>query len=86
MIIIPPMQKMEVLRFGGIGEGREYPGSLVEFKAIGLAASDTTKIISKDITSWGNWEMINENRRTYSGKEIKCWYTILPEDIKQKIN
>ena len=86
MIIIPPLQKIDVLRFGGIGEGRMYPGSLVEFRAISLTPSDTTRIIARDITNRDNWEMVNENRRRYSGKEIICWYTILPGDIKPKIN
>ena len=82
IINILPMQKIEVLRFGGIGEGKMYPGVLIEFKNISLRPSDTTKSLTKEITNIDNWEMINENKRRFSSKKIKCWFTILPTDIK----
>gem|GEM_PF-3034673 len=80
-IIIPAREKIAVLRFGGLGEGRMYPGALVEFKNISLRPLDTTKLLTKEITNPDNWEMINENKRRFSSKDIECWFTILSTDI-----
>lgn len=80
-IIIPAREKIAVLRFGGIGEGRMYPGAWVEFKNISLRPMDTTKLLTKEITNPDNWEMVNEINRRFSGKQIECWFTILSTDI-----
>ena len=83
-IIIPAMEKLAVLRFGGLGEARMYPGALVEFKEISLSPFDTTKLLTKEITNPDNWEMINENKIRFSNREIECWFTILSADIQKK--
>ena len=80
-ITIFPNQKTHVLKFGGLGEGSMYPGALNEFNDISLTPTDTNRSLIKDITIYENWEMINNNEKRFSSKEIECWFTIGEEDI-----
>ena len=80
-ITIFPTQKTHVLKFGGLGEGSMYPGALIEFNDIRLTPTDTNRSLIKDITKYENWEMINNNEKRYSSKEIECWFTVGVEDI-----
>ena len=58
-----------------------YPGALNEFNDISLTPTDTNRSLIKDITIYENWEMINNNEKRFSSKEIECWFTIGEEDI-----
>ena len=80
-ITIFPNQKTEVLKFGGLGEGSMYPGALNEFNDISLTPTDTNRSLIKDITKYENWEMINNNEKRFSSKEIECWFTVGAADI-----
>ncbi len=81
-IVIPSKTKRIVLSFGGIGEGRSYPGALMEFNEIKLVPSDTSKKLIKNIKDPENWEMINWNKHRFSSKPIECWFTITESDIQ----
>lgn len=81
-ITILPSTKKEVLEFGGLGPGRDYPGCLVEFDTISLRPSDKNRYLTKDIRNYGNWKMINNNRYQFSGKAIVCCFTVDKEDIR----
>jgi len=81
-IIIPSKTKKAVLSFGGIGEGRIYPGALFEFKEIELYPADTSKSVVKNITDMENWEMVNRNKHRFSIKPIDCWFKLTDDDIE----
>lgn len=81
-IVIPSETKKVVLNFGGIGEGRSYPGALIEFSKVELTPTDTTRKLIKNIKVPENWEMINRNKRRFSSKPIDCWFTVTNNDIE----
>jgi len=81
-IEIPSETKKLVLTYGGIGEGKSYPGVLIEFNAIDLSPSDTTKQLIKNIEDSENWVMNNLNKHRFSSKPIECWFTVTNEDVK----
>ena len=78
---IPANTSKQVLRFGGLGEGRGYVSPIYEYKEIHLTTSDSSKAILKNILDIDNWQMTNENIRRYSAKPIECWFTITNKDI-----
>lgn len=81
-MVIPGETKKLVLTFGGIGEGKSYPGILIEFKALDLSPSDTTRQLTKKIEDSKNWEIYNSNEHRFGSRPIECLFIITDEDIK----
>lgn len=81
LILIQPNTFVDFYKFGGLGSGRDYDCCPCEFATISLQPTDTSKIMTKNITDQNNWTMTNPNKRRNSNKEIDCEFTVSQSDI-----
>jgi hypothetical protein len=82
LIVIKAKERIDVLTFGGLGEGRLYTKCLSEFRQISLEPVANVKRLKKDINDPANWEMVNKNKWRYSNKEILCVFRVGENDVQ----
>ena len=81
MLQIPPDTTIVFANFEGRGNSKYFDCCTCEFDSIAINLIDSSKVITKSISSESNWETFNPNK-SLGNKEIECRFKITSSDIQ----
>lgn len=81
-LIIYPNTRVDIHKFGGLGEGNSIYCCPCLLLSVQLMPVDTSKQLTKSIDDSTNWIMINPNIKKFDSEHISCDFIVTSADIQ----